>query len=460
MKKTLIAFAFISQFVWAQKIEYASDSSVLQKLYTEVLERGKAYDDLYDLCKNIGPRLSGSLGAEMAVKWGFDKLKSYNFDTVYLQEVYVPNWKRGTRETAYITDNEQLIRPLNILALGGSVGTDGILSGELVLFHSLQALKNAPKQDVEGKIVFVAEHMKQAHVFPFKAYSEGGSIRWESPIIASEKGAKAVIVRSLSLSDNNYPNTGSMGYKEGVTRIPAAAISTNDANYLEKLVATNKSLTVHLEMDCRFLEDALSHNVIAEIKGSKFPNSIITIGGHLDSWDVSEGAHDDGAGIVHSMEAVRLLKAINYQPLHTIRVVFFMNEENGNKGANQYAKITHERNEKHLFALESDAGGFTPRGFSIDANDSKFKLIQKFIPLFQPYFIHLFEKGYAGVDITPLKSKHETIGLLGLTPDVQRYFDIHHNANDNFENVNKRELHLGAATMASMLYLLDKYGEK
>lgn len=210
-------------------------------------------------------------------------------------------------------------------------------------------------------------------------------------------------------------------------------------------------------MDCRTLPDTKSYNVIAEVKGSKYPHEIITVGGHLDTWDVSEGAHDDGAGIVQSMEAVRLLNGLNYKPLHTLRVVFFMNEENGNRGGITYANKAKEKGEKHIFALESDEGGFTPRGFSYDGTDAKFKFIAQVFPLLQPYFIHFLERGYSGVDITPLKSKYENIGLLELIPDSQRYFDIHHNVNDVFENINRRELHLGAATVSAMIYLIDKY---
>jgi Zn-dependent M28 family amino/carboxypeptidase len=454
----LVAILISSIHSFAQKKQVnplKEDSTMIREIFNETLLHGKAYDELNDLCKNIGSRLSGSLGAQMAVLWGKQRLEQYNFDTVYLQEVIVPHWVRGTKEKGYFVEENGKIHALSLLALGGSVGTNGIMHGEIVLFKTLEDLKNADRNKVEGKIVFIAQAMNQDVTNSFDAYGKNYEIRGKSASIAGEKGAKAVLIRSLSLSENDFPNTGVMKYKENAPQIPAAALSTQDATFLENYLQ-HQTATAYLEMDCRTLPDEKSYNVIAEIKGSKFPNSYITVGGHLDSWDVSEGAHDDGAGIVQSMEALRVLKTLNYRPQHTLRVVFFMNEENGNRGGELYAKQAKEKGENHIFAIESDEGGFTPRGFDFDGTDKKFQFFAKYIPLFKPYLIHLFERGYSGVDITPLKSNFANIGLFELVPDSQRYFDIHHNANDVFENVNKRELHLGAATLAALVYILDK----
>ncbi|PWH85913.1 M20/M25/M40 family metallo-hydrolase [Brumimicrobium oceani] len=442
----------------AQEIKTKEDSMMLRNIYTEALENGKAYEDLRSLCKDIGARLSGSVSAEMAVQWGYHRLKKYDFDSVYLQEVMVPHWERGTKENGYYQSENGKITKVNLLALGGSVPTNGIMSGEIIMFENRDALLKAEKKAIEGKIVFIAQPMDQKMITTFNAYGACYPIRGFGAIDAARLGAKAVIIRSLSLSEHEHPHTGTMRYEEGLKKIPAAALSTNDATALENLIKESQGkLTFHFGMDCKVLPDKLSHNVIAEIKGSENPNNIITIGGHLDSWDIGEGAHDDGAGIVHSMEALRILKELNYQPKNTLRVVFFMNEENGNMGGKTYAKKVKASGENHILAIESDRGGFSPRGFSVDGKQEHLDLIRSFQRLFKPYLIHHFEFGYGGVDIGPLKDQFEDIGLFGFVPDSQRYFDFHHNANDVFENVNKRELELGAGSLSALLYLLDRY---
>jgi hypothetical protein len=297
--------------------------------------------------------------------------------------------------------------------------------------------------------------MNAAEIQTFKAYGACYPIRGNGAIEASKLGAKAVLIRSLGLPNDDFPHTGSMRYEDSIKKIPAAALSTQDAERIADLLASGVSLTFSMEMDCRNFPDEPSFNVIGELLGSKYPNEIITIGGHLDSWDQGEGAHDDGAGVIHCMEALRILKVLAYKPEHTIRVVFFMNEENGNMGGKTYASWVKEKNEKHLAALESDRGGFTPRGFGCDASDSIFTKFQAFSPLFEPYDLHLWERGGGGVDIGPLKEKFTDIALFGFIPDGQRYFDVHHAESDVFETVNKRELELGAAAITSLVFLMD-----
>ncbi|MDG2448489.1 MAG: M20/M25/M40 family metallo-hydrolase, partial [Saprospiraceae bacterium] len=221
----------------------------------------------------------------------------------------------------------------------------------------------------------------------------------------------------------------------------------------------NGPVILYIETHSEILSDKPSHNVVAEIKGSEFPDEIILVGGHLDSWDLAGGAHDDGAGCVHSMEVMNALKALNYTPKRTLRVVLFMNEENGLAGGREYARISKEKGEFHLAAMESDAGGFTPRGFSFDAEDEMFaglyRQITALSPFLEPYNLH-FSKGGSGADIGPLKNQKGL--LIGFRPDSQRYFDFHHSAADNITAVNERELKLGAAAMTSLIYLIDKYG--
>ena len=431
------------------------DSVFIRKVYDEALLRGKSYEDLRQLCKDVGPRLSGSSEAQMAVEWSERKMKSYGFDKVYLQEIKVPHWERGTKESAWLRlENGELIK-LHLLALGGSIGTNGLLTGEVVEFKTLDQLKSAKKNQVEGKIVFLNQPMDAAQIQTFKAYGLCYGIRGNGAVESGKLGAKAVIIRSLGLPIDEHPHTGSMHYEENVTRIPAGALSTKDADLLSKKLKEGKTELV-LEMDCRNFPDAVSYNVIGEMKGTEFSNEIITFGGHLDSWDAGEGAHDDGAGVIHCLEALRILKELKYKPKHTLRVVFFMNEENGNMGGKSYATWVKEKGEKHIAALESDRGGFAPRGFGCDGTDNQVAFLQSLSSNFKNYDLHVFEKGYGGVDISPLKETFPGIPLFGFVPDSQRYFDFHHAPSDVFENVNKRELELGAAAIASFVYLLDK----
>jgi hypothetical protein len=383
-------------------------------------------------------------------------MHSYGFDRVYLEPIMVPHWERGNPESAWIIAHPNgILEKINICALGGSVSTQGMMEGELVMFNAIADLSKAKPKEVSGKIVFINQPMNAAEIQTFKAYGACYPIRGNGAIEASKLGAKAVLIRSLGLPNDDFPHTGSMRYEDSIKKIPAAALSTQDAERIADLLASGVSLTFSMEMDCRNFPDEPSFNVIGELLGSKYPNEIITIGGHLDSWDQGEGAHDDGAGIIHCMEALRILKVLAYKPEHTIRVVFFMNEENGNMGGKTYASWVKEKNEKHLAALESDRGGFTPRGFGCDASDSIFTKFQAFSPLFEPYDLHLWERGGGGVDIGPLKEKFTDIALFGFIPDGQRYFDVHHAESDVFETVNKRELELGAAAIASLVFLMD-----
>jgi Zn-dependent M28 family amino/carboxypeptidase len=444
----LICLCSLSPF-FSQK----GDSVFIEKIYHEALTEGHSYENLRILCKDVGNRLSGTAGAQMAVEWAKSTLDKYDFDTVYLQKIMVPHWDRGTTERAWIQVGDRKIA-LSILALGGSVSTEGLMKGEIIEFNSLGDLKKSSTSVVQGKIVFINQRMNDSEINTFHAYGSCSSMRVDGAVEAAKLGAKAVIIRSLGLAIDDHPHTGVMKYENAIKKIPAAAISTQDSDQLSELIRQNK-VNLFLELNCRTLEDKPSYNVIAELKGTKKSTEIITFGGHLDSWDTGEGAHDDGAGVVHCMEALRILKKLNYRPERTLRVVLFMNEENGNRGGKGYADWVVSKGEKHIAALESDRGGFAPRGFSCDGTSEQVKFLKTLEPLMKKYELHVFEKGYGGVDIGPLKSKFSTIPLFGFVPDSQRYFDFHHTPNDIFENVNKRELELGAAAVCSFIYLLD-----
>ncbi|MCM8569161.1 M20/M25/M40 family metallo-hydrolase [Gramella jeungdoensis] len=439
--------------------QYINDSLNIRKIYDMSLLNGKSYAWLDHLSNEIGGRLSGSYNAQQAVEYTKAEMEKLGLDKVWLQPVMVPKWTRGEREFAYVQTGPGSTRNVNITALGGSVATPaGGTKAQVIEVQGLEQLAEYGRENIEGKIVFYNRPMRADLIHTFEAYGGCVDQRYSGAKEAAKYGAVGVIVRSMNLRLDDFPHTGSMSYGDTPVdkRIPAAAISTNDAEYLSSILKIQKDLELYFKLNCEQHEDVQSYNVIGEITGSEYPDEIMVVGGHLDSWDLGDGAHDDGAGVVQSMEVLRLFKETGYTPKRTIRVVLFMNEENGLRGGNKYAAVAKEKNEDHVFALESDSGGFTPRGFSITANDTQFNKILSWKELFKPYLIHYFERGGGGADIGPLKGGD--IVLAGLRPDSQRYFDYHHASNDTFEQVNKRELELGAATMASLMYLVDKYG--
>jgi hypothetical protein len=453
----IIFFFFLSIALHAQP--NSNDEKQLKTFFDTSLLNGHAYQWLDYLTNRIGSRLSGSLGAERAVAWTKSELDALGLDRVYLQPVKVPKWVRGAKEFALIETAPGITFNVPITALGGSVATPSVgLKAPVVEVQGIEELKALGRTQIEGKIVFFNRPMQADLISTFQAYSGCVDQRYSGALEASAYGAVGVIVRSMNLRLDDLPHTGAMSYGDQAVsnRIPAAAISTNAADKLSKLLKLEPNLKFLFRQQCRTYPDVWSHNVIGEITGSEFPNEIIVVGGHLDSWDLGDGAHDDGAGVVQSMEVLRLFKVTGYKPKRTIRVVLFMNEENGLRGGNAYANSALANKENHIFALESDAGGFTPRGFSFSCSDDEFAQVESWKSLFKPYLIHYFEQGGSGADIRPLKNKYNV--LAGLRPDSQRYFDHHHAENDTFDAVNKRELELGAATMTSLIYLYDKYG--
>ena len=313
------------------------------------------------------------------------------------------------------------------------------------------------KEKIQGKIVFYNHPFDETFITTFEAYGEAAEYRWSGPSEAARYGAIATICRSMTNAQDDFPHTGSMGYNDSLPKIPCAAISTNGADLLSRVLRADAGTQFFMKLNCEKLDSVLSHNVIGEIRGSEHPEEIIVVGGHLDSWDTGKGAHDDGAGVVQSIEILRTLKALGIKPKRTIRAVAFMNEENGNRGGRKYAEIADNKKEKHVAAIESDAGGFTPYGFGMEMPDEKRMLVKSWAPLFRPYLVWNFEDSHGGTDIGPLRDRMK-VPLFGLEVDSQRYFDYHHAASDTFDKVNKRELHLGAAAMAAMAYLLSVHG--
>ncbi|RFZ83179.1 peptidase M28 family protein [Mucilaginibacter terrenus] len=440
----------------------AQDSVTIRKFFDEALVNGQSYENLRYLCKKIGPRLSGSANAQKSVEWSKKLMDSYGFDKVYLQEVMVPHWVRGAKEQGFIIDGKTRI-PVPIAALGMSVATpkDGV-TATIVEVKSLKELETLGESVVKGKIVFFNGPFDQRYIETGEGYGAAGVQRFAGPSAAAKLGAVGAIVRSITPALDDYPHTGGTVYEEGGRKIPAAAISTLAANKLSNMLRLRKlpQIKFFFKQNCELLPDVRSYNVIGEITGTEKPNKIITVGGHLDSWDLAEGAHDDGTGVMQSVEVLRIFKAVGYKPKNTVRAVFFMNEENGHKGGLKYAEVAAQNKEDHLVALETDEGGFTPRGFSFQGvTAAKLKDINNnFKSLLEPYEADRLVSGGGGTDIGPLKETIPSIVLMGFRPDSQRYFDIHHTPNDVFENVNKRELELGAASIAAMVYLIDQHG--
>jgi hypothetical protein len=455
MKKTILLTVLVLNGLTS--FAQTNDEKNIKLFYKKALTESKCYTWLEYLSNDIGARLSGSQNAQLAVNYTKSQLESLGLDKVYLQEVMVPHWVRGEKETAYIL-NGKAKTVVPICALGGSVATAKTgLTAEVIEVQGIKELTELGDK-VKGKIVFFNRPMNPENIETFISYGACVDQRFSGAKEAAKFGAVGTIVRSMNLRLDDFPHTGAQSYGDLPKEqyIPTAAISTNGAELLSETLKSNPALKFYFKQSCETLPEVLSYNVIGELTGTVTPENIMVVGGHLDSWDLADGSQDDGAGVVQSMEVIRILKDLNYKPKNTIRVVLFMNEENGGKGGAKYEEVSKQKNENHIFALESDSGGFSPRGFSIQADDTNFKKIQGFKDLFEPYLVHSFTIGHAGSDIDHLTSK--TIVKAGLKPDSQRYFDYHHAANDKFDAVNKRELELGAATMTSLVYLLDQTG--
>jgi carboxypeptidase Q len=439
----------------------AEDSVFIAKIAEEILVSGKSYDNLRVLCKTVGPRLSGSPEMVKAEQWGLATLKAAGAEKVVLQECMVPHWVRGGKDEAWYAYTDASGKTvkimLDVLALGNSEGTgkNGVKAG-VVYCNNFDDLERQ-KDNIKGRIVFFNYPFNERYTQPFRAYGESGAYRRSGPSRAAKYGALAVVIRSMSGSTDNNPHTGSTQYDSAYNRIPCAAMGLRDADKLSSILKEGKAISLYYKSNAHFLPDTIGHNVMGEITGTEFPKEVITVGGHLDSWDPAEGAQDDGAGVVQSIELLRAMKVLGYKPRHTIRIVLFANEENGGRGGMAYAAAGKTSGETFSFALESDAGGFTPRGFGFSMETGQLAKIQAWVPLFVPYGVYQLVMGGGGADIAPLHQQFKT-PVAGLLPDGNRYFDVHHARNDVFENVHKRELELGAVNMTALVYLIDKYG--
>lgn len=454
MKKLLLLSLLASAGAWAQTaIDTATDERFIRGLYDTALEEQKGYLWLEELCKDVGPRLAGSEGAERAVDWAVQTLEGMGFDRVYTQEVEVPHWERGSIETCSLVGLDE---NFTVCALGGSVPTPGgAMTAKVIEIPDVDSLPNYSREEIEGKIVFFSNPMRQTYISTGSAYGEAVKKRHAGALEASKYGAVGVLIRSVTTKKDDAPHTGSMTYEGAEVQIPAAALGYLSADRLQEALREDPNLEVNLHLTSTRHPNVISHNVIAEITGTTLPDEIAIVGGHLDSWDLAEGAQDDGAGSVQSIEALYLLMQNGYRPKRTHRVVLFMNEEFGLDGARTYAQNAAETGEVHVIGIESDGGGDVPRGFSIQSIPSGVPQVKQFAWFLEPYGLYDYSIGWSGADIGQLRNDKAI--LMGYRADNQRYFDYHHAPTDVFESINARALELGSASMAAMLYLMDKY---
>ncbi len=456
--KSIILFIFVlstSLFAQLSKDKLDNYNLTADKIIRSTLTERKAYDWLKELCA-IGPRPSGSEQSLKAIYWAKEKMETCGFDKVWLQPVMVPHWERGSVEEAMIINGKNKGKELSVASLGGSIQTPegGVIACvvEVKNFDELQSLGDL----VKGKIVLFNRPLDAGIVNTFAGYGGAVNQRGSGAIQAAKYGAVAVLIRSVTTKmDDNVPHVGAMYYVDTIPKIPSAAIGSIDADYLSAEIKKDPLLKVNLKLDCRTLPDAQSYNLIGEITGSVFPDDVIVIGGHFDSWDKGCGAHDDGAGCLQSMEVTELFKRLEIKPKRTIRCVLFINEENGTRGGRAYGAYADTAKEKHLAAIESDRGAFTPRGFYVTADSNKIAKMQTWLPVLKKFLIDWIEKGGSGVDISYIKNAG---ALIGYVPDFQRYMDVHHSGNDTFESVHPREMELGSAAIAILTYLISEEG--
>ncbi len=428
-----------------------------EKIRMTGLAQEKAYEFLQEIT-GVGPRLTGSPGAAAAVERTRQMMLRLGLENVHEEEVIVQRWERGAPERAEVlAAGRRGPKPLAVCALGGSVATPpGGVSGEVVEVHSLDELPRLGRA-LAGKIVFFNRPMDRTLSEPFAAYGGGADQRVQGAVAAARQGAAAVLVRSLTLRIDDHPHTGLMTYEKGVPEIPAAAVSTRDADVLSALMKSEGKVRVSLTMSCRSLGPVASANVVGDLTGTELPKEIVLVGGHLDSWDLGTGAHDDGAGCAASLEAVRLLKDLGLRSKRTVRVVFFMDEEFGGTGGRFYVRDSERQGETHLAAFELDRGGFIPLALAAGGSDPAVQArFRAWMPLFAPLGIDKVVPGGGGVDVGPLIRAGSLPGAV--IPESQTYFDYHHSSLDVAGAVHPRELEFQALILATAVYLLAQEG--
>ncbi|MEQ9091374.1 MAG: M28 family metallopeptidase [Balneola sp.] len=427
----------VSQHLVKKNIKETSD-----KLIKSALANNLGFERLAHLTDYYGPRLSGSEVLEQGIDWVVQEMEKDGFDRVWTQPVTVPHWVRGKES---ITLDAPIQKELPMASLGGSVGTpeEGI-TAEVMLVKSFEDLEKRGSE-AKGKIVLFN--------VPFTTYGQTVQYRVNGASAAAKHGAVASALASVASYSMQTPHTGTMSYEDGVRKIPHAAITVEDANLIERFIKRGETVSLTLKMEAENLPDAQSRNVIAEIKGSEFPEEIIVMGGHIDAWDNGHGAMDDGGGCVAAWEALRLIKETGIRPKRTIRVVLWTNEENGLRGANEYLRWVKEDEkslDNHILAMESDAGVFDPIGFGFSGSDDAYKILSSIGELLKPADSGEVRKGGGGADIGPLM--RNGVPGMGLNVDGSKYFWFHHTAVDTIDKLNIDDFNECVATMAVFAY--------
>ena len=420
------------------KIKYKLEAD---KIYNYLETDSLGYDRLAYLCDMFGPRLSGSKNLEKAIDWVIKEMKKDGLSSVRGERVKVPAWIRGSESLKILVPFE---RSLRVLGIGGSVATPkGGIRGEVVVVRSFEELEQK-KDEIRGKIVL--------YNVPFTTYGATVQYRYDGPNKASNYGAIASIIRSVGTSRMDMVHTGTMGKYNSSRKIPHAAISMEDAELISRIYDRGQKIVLKLKMEGKFVDDRWSRNVISELKGSKYPEEIVVVGGHIDSWDVGQGAHDDGGGCIAAWHAVNLIKNLGLRPKRTLRVVLWTNEENGSRGNKNYRDEYLSELENHILAIESDGGVFAPTGFGFSGSIEARKIIFNIADLLDPIGAGKITKGGRAVDVAPLND--EGVPVMSLGVDDSKYFWYHHTPADTFDKVDYREFNNCIAAMAIMSYVV------
>ena len=418
---------------------YRSDA---QRIIQEATSNQFAWNRLAELTDTYGNRLAGSENLDRAIAWAVETMKSDGFDNVRTEKVMVPRWVRGN-ESAVIIDPPE--HPVAILGLGNSIGTPPAgIEADVVVVKSFEELSSRAS-DAKGKIVLFNA--------PYVSYGQTNQYRTAGPSAAARAGAVGMLVRAIGPMGLRTPHTGGTNYAEGVEKIPAAAVSAEDAERMQRIVDRGRRVRLRLKMEARFEPDAESANVVGEIRGREFPDEIVLVGGHFDSWDVGAGASDDGVGCIVTWEAARIMKKLNLQPRRTIRVVLFTNEENGLRGGNAYRDRYKADAAKHVLAIESDSGVFAPARIGFTGSEHAQRIMRDIGGLLSPIGMQDIGSGGGGADIGPIAQAGK-VPMIAYQGDPTRYFTIHHTPADTVDRIAPEDVSKAAAALGVLTYVV------